>query len=364
MQGKSASVRVGRRGGRPYNSLMRILIACPAPPRSRRGNRVTAERWAGLLRQLGHDVRIVESYSGQPCDALLALHARKSFPAIWGYRRDCPAGPLIVALTGTDLYRDLKRSRRAQQSLELADRIVVLQPEAAAALAPHLRRKTRVLLQSARPLRGSPAKSRDAFDVCVLGHLRQEKDPFRTYQAVRLLPAASRIRVIHAGAALNPAMARRARSAMAREPRYHWLGELSGPEARRLLARSHLLVVSSRMEGGANVVSEAIVAGVPVVASRIAGNVGMLGADYPGLYPTGDTRALARMLHRAESDATFYARLKKWCARLAPLFQPAREREAWRALLAEISALTGEVSCPSGPSAGTTRASRATATGC
>ncbi len=131
-------------------------------------------------------------------------------------------------------------------------------------------------------------------------------------------------------------MEERARRAMARDPRYRWVGDLPRAEAQRLLAQSHVMVLSSRMEGGANVVSEAIVAGVPVLASQIPGNVGMLGARYPGYFPLGDTEALAYLLKRAATDAPFYRRLSNWCAALAPLFEPARERETWQSLLAEL----------------------------
>jgi putative glycosyltransferase (TIGR04348 family) len=316
---------------------MRIVIACPAPAGSRKGNRVTAVRWARMLRDLGHHAVIAEGFEGQACDVLLALHARKSYPSVARFRERFPGKPLLVALTGTDLYRDLRTSRRAAHALELADRLIALQPRAVDELPPSLRGKLRVILQSAEPLPVRPPRSRTAFDVCVLGHLRHEKDPFRAALALRLLPADSAVRVTHAGEALSPGMARLARAAMRRDRRYRWVGELPRWQARRLLARSHLLVLSSRMEGGANVISEALADGVPVLASRIPGSVGMLGARYPGFFLTGDTRALARLLRRAETDARFYEKLRAWCAGLAPKFEPAREREAWRNLLAELT---------------------------
>jgi glycosyltransferase involved in cell wall biosynthesis len=99
---------------------------------------------------------------------------------------------------------------------------------------------------------------------------------------------------------------------------------------------SHLLVISSRMEGGANVASEAIVAGVPLLSSRIGGIIGLLCKDYPGFFPFGDTRALAKLLERAVSDAGFYHELRTWCAKRRPLFAPAREQAAWKKLLAQI----------------------------
>jgi putative glycosyltransferase (TIGR04348 family) len=316
---------------------MRIFMACPAPPHSRKGNRVTAERWARFLRELGHRVAIAQQYQGEPCDLLVALHARRSFPAVRAFRKAHPERPLIVALTGTDLYRDLPRSRPATRSLELADRLVVLQAQALQDLPAGKRRKARVILQSAEPVAAPPPKSRTTFEVCVLGHLRHEKDPFRTALALRLLPESSRVRVTHAGEALSHAMAARARQAMERDPRYRWVGGVPRGQARRLLARSHLLVLSSLMEGGANVISEALVDGVPVLASRILGSVGLLGARYPGYFPLRNTEALARLLHRAETDEDFYRRLADWCAALAPQFEPARERQAWHDLLAELA---------------------------
>jgi glycosyltransferase involved in cell wall biosynthesis len=112
-------------------------------------------------------------------------------------------------------------------------------------------------------------------------------------------------------------------------PRYRWLGELPRWKALQRLARSRLTIVSSRLEGGPNVVSEALVAGVPVLSSRISGVIGMLGADYPGYFPVGDTQALAELLVRAESDAEFYSRLVARCRKTAVKFDPKRELAAW-----------------------------------
>jgi putative glycosyltransferase (TIGR04348 family) len=315
---------------------MRIFMACPAPAHSRKGNRVTAVRWARILRSLGHRLTIDREYEGTPCDLCIALHARRSHQAVVQYRRIYPERPLVVALTGTDLYRDIRTSRRAQQSLEQADRLIVLQPKGRAELPPRLRRKVRVIYQSAQPTHVAAVKDRHCFEVCVLGHLRREKDPLRTALALRLLPAESPVRVVHAGEALDPALAARVRALTAQDSRYRWIGEVPRWQARRILARSRLLVLSSRMEGGANVISEALVDGVPVVASRIPGSEGMLGERYPGFFPVGDTRALGRLLLRAASEPEFYDQLKRWCDRLAPLFEPARERETWKRLLREL----------------------------
>jgi putative glycosyltransferase (TIGR04348 family) len=316
---------------------VKVFLACPAPPHSRKGNRVTAERWAGILRGLGHRAVIGQEYTSQDCDLLVALHARRSHLAAARFRVLHPDRPLIVALTGTDLYRDLPRSKTALASLDLADRLIALQGQAHAALPREARHKVRVIYQSAEPVPNPPPRRKDTFEVCVLGHLRDEKDPFRAALALRRLrDGAGHIRLTHLGQALSPGMERRARAAMARDARYRWLGEVPRGQARRRLAGSHLMVISSRMEGGANVIVEAVVDGVPVLASRVAGNVGMLGEGYPGYYPVGDTNALARLLLRAATRPDFYGRLTEWCAALRDRFRPDAERRAWERLLAEF----------------------------
>lgn len=217
-----------------------IALVCPAPPGSRQGNRVTALRWARCLRGLGHRVRILAAWRGEDADLLVALHARRSAASVRGFRARHRERPVVVALTGTDLYRDLATSRAARRSLELADRLVLLQVAGRDALPAAHRRKARVIHQSVvLPRRARPRRSRSFFDVCVLAHLRAVKDPLRAAQAVRGLPAGSRIRVIHLGRALDPHLATRARAEMERNPRYRWLGERSRPAALRRLAASH-----------------------------------------------------------------------------------------------------------------------------
>jgi putative glycosyltransferase (TIGR04348 family) len=261
---------------------------------------------------------------------------RRSHTSIRNFALCCPDQPLILALTGTDLYRDIRTDETAQESMQLATRMIVLQEMGLAELAPTLRRKTCVVYQSALTVpRPPPLKS--CFEVVVSGHLRDEKDPFRAAAALAYLPEESRIRVTHIGGAMSDAMAQEAQQWMTRDKRYRWLGEVAHGKALRLLARSRLMVISSRMEGGANVVSEALANNVPVVASRVSGNIGMLGRDYAGYYPLEDERALARLLLRAETDAAFYRKLAAQCRARKPLVTHASERGALKRALAEAT---------------------------
>lgn len=314
---------------------MRIVIATPAPRGSHKGNRVTALRWAGHLRALGHRVALAEAWDGQACDLLVALHATKSHPSVARYRERRPEAPLVVGLAGTDLYQDLPSSPEARRSLELATRLTVLQPLGVEALPEEVRHKARPIVQSARSARPLPSPP-GVFRICLLAHIRAVKSPFLAAEAVRGLPARSRVQVLHLGAALDPGAEVRARSEMARSPRYSWIGERSRGEALATLAGSALLLVTSALEGGSNALSEAVASRVPVLSTRVDGSAGLLGRDYPGLFPVGDAGALAAAMLRAEEEPAFLAELRAGVERARPLVEPAREREAWRALLAEI----------------------------
>ncbi|MDV6012877.1 TIGR04348 family glycosyltransferase [Haloechinothrix sp. LS1_15] len=314
-----------------------ILLISPAPPTTVFGNGVTVQRWADVLRNLGHRVEVAQRYRGGRYTALVALHARKSGDSITAFRADHPDAPIVLALTGTDLYPDLRSTGVDPAVLQTADRIVVLQPSGTDQLDPPLRERCRVIVQSVPPITPLPPKE-DAFEVAVLAHLREVKDPLRAAEAARLLPESSRVTITHVGTGLDADLADRARRAAEEEPRYTWLGELPRDEALAVLARSRLLLLTSRHEGGANVISEALAAGVPVLASEIPGSTGLLGRDYPGYFPPGDTAALATCLHAAEIDRDgYYTRLTRRVAELRPVVDPRREEASWAELLAELS---------------------------
>ncbi len=312
---------------------MRVAFVTPVAAGSSTGNAVTARRWAGLVASLGHEVELGSEWSREACDVLVALHARKSQAAAAAYRAARPDGRLFVALTGTDLNRDLPDCEVARAALRMADRIITLYPGAEGRLPVAERAKVVAILQSSEPIADQVEPVADAFEVVVLAHLRAEKDPLRAAAAARLLPAESRLRVLHAGIALDPEMAVAARLEQAENLRYRWCGGLAPDAARRLLAASRALVITSLTEGGANVISEAVVQAVPVLASRIESSVALLGTDYPGFFRVGDTADLAALLARTEADAGFRAELVKRGEALRPGFLPAQERAAWAALL-------------------------------
>lgn len=315
---------------------MKIILVTPAPPRSLNGNRVTASRWARILRNLGHHVRVQVEYFGEKCDLLIGLHGRRSSASMELFKRIHPELPMILVLTGTDLYEDTPGHPAVSKSLELADAIVVLQAMANNDLPEHIRPKVHVIVQSARPTPGMPRRSSKYFDIVVAGHLREVKDPFRAAIASRLLHARSRIRIVHAGEAMSTEMERFAVEEMRSNFRYKWIGGIPRWRSRRLIRNSNALVISSRLEGGANVVSEALSDYIPIIASQMPGNIGLLGKDYPGYFPVGDSQALASLFAKIEENTDFLDELRQAVYALEPGIKPEVEGSTWAELLRKM----------------------------
>jgi len=305
----------------------RIVIASPALAQQNNGNWQTASRWAAFL-DAGYAVDIVPQWQvgDSAPDLLIALHARRSAPSLAAFTRALPQRPAILVLTGTDLYRDIAVDAAAQAALEQASALVLLQPAGRACLPEHVRAKAHVIYQSADALPPPAVRTRA---ITMVGHLRDEKDPLTFMRAAGLVKHT----LVHIGGALEPALEAAAQATAAACPNYAWLGALPRADARARLAASHAMVIASNMEGGANVIIEAVTSGVPVLASDINGNRGMLGEDYAGYFPPGDAPALAALIDRSVADPAFYALLQLQCAARAALFTPGAERAALRELV-------------------------------
>lgn len=285
-----------------------------------------------MLRSADYPVSVADSFSGQPADVMIALHARRSAASVLRWSVERPGRPQALVLTGTDLYGDIHTEPAAQRSLVLADRLVVLHERAIADLPAEHRHKALVCLQST-PARATLAKTTRHLRALMVGHLRDEKQPQTFFAAARLLADRADIALDHIGAALDPALGLAASATQAACPHYRWLGALPHAATRSRIQRAHLLVHPSRVEGGAHVVIEAIRSGTPVIASRIAGNVGLLGEDYAGYFELGDAAGLAALLRQCRDDPTILTTLRAQCAARAPLFAPEHERATLITLL-------------------------------
>jgi putative glycosyltransferase (TIGR04348 family) len=306
-----------------------VALVTPAFADANNGNWQTAKRWARML-AAEHRVELLARWGGEPADMMLALHARRSAPSIDAFAHAQPQRPLIVALTGTDLYQDLAVDASARRSIEQATRLIVLQDQAPLAVPESHRHKVDVVFQST-PARRKLHKTTQHLRAVVVGHLRAVKDPATAMRAMRLLKHRRDILMDHCGAALDDALAQQARALMSEAPAYRWLGGVTHAQALARIQRAHVLVHPSVLEGGAHVVMEAARCGTPVIASRMAGNVGMLGTTYEGYFEVGDDVGLARCLERARDDAEWLARLTQAVQARAPLFSPQAESAALRA---------------------------------
>jgi putative glycosyltransferase (TIGR04348 family) len=323
-----------------------VVIVSPALADANNGNWQTAHRWQQMLAP-NYRTRIVRDWPDSDTaqdTVMIALHARRSAAPIAAWAAAHPGRGLVVVLTGTDLYRDIHTDALAQQSLGLAQRLVVLQEKGPDELPAALRGKARVIFQSTPARQTLPKTSRHLRAVMV-GHLREEKSPETLMRAARLLKDEPHILIDHIGDPLDPALGEQARATAAECPNYRWLGGLAHEEVRRRIQRAHVLVHASRMEGGAHVIMEAVRSGTPVLASRVPGNVGMLGDDYAGYFPHGDAAALAEGLRRcaaglanpqSHAPAGDLRQLIDQCARRAPLFDPAAEQRHLHLLIHEI----------------------------
>jgi putative glycosyltransferase (TIGR04348 family) len=316
-----------------------LYLVTPYLAAANNGNWQTASRWARWLAS-DYRVRLCDHWDGHAeADILLALHARRSAPSVAAFAAAYPQRPLLLALTGTDLYRDIHVDAAAQRSLALAWRLIVLHEAAPADLPPASRAKAEVCFQSTGALPALPKTTRH-LRALMVGHLRDEKWPQTLWAAAALLHDRRDILIDHIGAPLEPSLGAAAQVCAAAHPHYRWLGGRPHADTLRRIRQAHVLVHTSRMEGGAHVVMEAIRRGTPVLASRIAGNVGMLGPDYPGLFEPGDAAALATLLQQVRDDPAMLPRLAAACDQRAPLFDPARELTTLRRILRQTLEMT------------------------
>jgi putative glycosyltransferase (TIGR04348 family) len=303
-----------------------IVIVSPALASANNGNWQTAKRYANMLSK-NFSVRILQEWdSAQSDDVLIALHARRSYASIAAWHAARGSKGLVVVLTGTDLYRDIKQDPQAQQSLQWAAQLVVLQGAGVAELPAELRDKAQVLFQSTTTRQTLP-KSNRRLRAVMVGHLRFEKSPQTFFEAAEVLATRNDIELRHIGGEHDHALAQQAYQTTSQYPNYQFLGARSHEQTRRYIQRSHVLVHASVMEGGAHVIMEAVCSGVPVLASRIAGNIGMLGEDYAGFFTVGDAHELASLLLKFRNEPAFVAQLQEQCAARATLFEPAHERD-------------------------------------
>lgn len=315
---------------------MKITIVTPLQLGKKSGNSISAIRWAKILRDLGHSVSICNEYRNENTDLMIALNAYRSASSISTFKEKNPRKPLIVVLTGTDIYKFIhSHQKETVKSIEIADKLLVLNALAYKAIPKDQRNKVFLIFESAKFPTKERRPNKRFFDICIIGHLRDEKDSLLTAKAVRMLPESSKIRVHHYGKAHTEEWAEKARLEMTNNKRYTWFGEVAHWKVRQALSKCNLMVLSSKMEGGPNSLSEAVVTGVPVITTDIDGCKGVLGEEYQGYFPVGDRKTLRDLLIKAESDPIYLNELENYVLTIASQLSPEVEKERWKKLMSE-----------------------------
>ncbi|MGB7301961.1 MAG: selenoneine biosynthesis selenosugar synthase SenB [Burkholderiaceae bacterium] len=315
----------------PKPQPARVVIVTPARPQANNGNWQTTARWAQFLSG-NYDVSVQSEWDGSAADLLIGLHARRSSASIADFANT--GKPLVVVLTGTDLYRDIRTDDSARASLARATKLVVLQTEGLKELTDEQQLKAVVIEQSAPRL--APRKPRQrSFDLVMVGHMRTEKDPLTALRAIEMCPNPT-LRLRHIGRTDDPQVGPAALDLARDDARIELLGPMSHDQTREIIRQGRILLLPSLMEGGANVLIEAVTSSIPVLATRIPGSIGMLGTDYVGYFAPGDFAALARLIGRCQSDSSFIEHLKAQCEARAHLFDPQRESDRVNALVKEL----------------------------
>lgn len=300
----------------------------------RSGNAVTASRYQRVLESLGHKVLMGSS---PHVDLTIALNAYRSARQIAALHEVVPDQPIVVVLTGTDIYKFIDAEPDVvQTSIRIADRLVGLNDCVADAVPTRWHAKLRIIHQSAATTKRRTATNNDRFNAVVVGHLRAEKDPLLVAEAVRKLPPSSRIMVHHYGAAYDSSWSDAAKNESQSNPRYKWHGAASEERVTDAYLASSAMVLSSRIEGGANVLSEAIMAELPVLATAIPGNLGILGPNYAGYFPVGDAAALRTGLLALEHEPSRRELLAAQLRDLQPKVSLQQEEKLWSALIDEL----------------------------
>jgi len=259
----------------------------------------------------------------------------KGAPAVFDFREACPNGKVVILITGTDLYESLPAgSELGQRALLEADRIVVVQEAARLRLPEEVREKTVVIAASLDPIEIKAEANATPFAISILGHPRPVKRPFMVIEEVAKHPEWNEVEVWQIGEALDEESSQEGAAWLKKDSRYRWFGGLPREEALALCAKSSLTVNSSILEGGANAVLEAVTMGVPVLASRIEGNVGLLGEDYPGYFEEGELGEVLERIIGGEMDLDEWVRL---ASERLPLFSRETESTSWLELLADLN---------------------------
>ena len=316
--------------------MIDVLIHSPYPRQKSQGNAVTAERMKRLLQSGGLNVAIHERGDNRiEAKCLIALNARKSAGEIFDFHQRWPDRKIIALLTGTDVnHPEMEQSGSdTLRALAQSDAIVSLHDGFSHRIPADLLKKTKVIYPSVQFSDAAEHCPFEPWKVVIAGNFRDEKNPNLMIEAVaKLATSEIHFHAYGAGSEYQDKLEQAAET----YPKFHFHGVQERDVVLAAMQSARVLLNTSTEEGGANAICEAVMIGLPVIASRIDGNLGMLGDGYGGFFTSEETDGLAGILTRAESDAGFYNSLKQQVSTRAELFSYDREMAEWTKLVRQI----------------------------
>ena len=313
---------------------MKINVCTGYPLDSPRGNTTTALRIVERLQMAGHQATAMHTDTPPAADAQISLHVLKTAAAS-AYFATHQSGRLFIRLTGTDINGGFVKSPNlSQQTIGLADKLVVTHPACLPQIPDRWRNKTVVIYPSVTmPELAAISIPTSPLFTCI-GHLRPVKAPHLMHDAIQNIPQANLV-AASIGNAYDVTDGQQARLNARQDTRYHWHADCDRATALAWMQASLATINSSISEGGANTVMEAIQLRIPVLATDILGNRGFLGDDYDGYFETGRADQLAGLMRRCLEESDFVEHLKSQLDGQRPLFSVERESEQLSKLVSE-----------------------------
>lgn len=340
---------------------MRIALATPVAFPSTQGNAVTVERLSRGLRARGVEVDVLDlsrvaageveaRLAALHPEAVHAFHAFRGAPAVRAYAR-VRGIPLAVSLTGTDVNIDLvHEDRRADTtaSIREARALVVFHESIRAKVArevPEAASRIEIIPQSVvlddppGDPPGLPARVSGEVRLLLPAGIRRVKNVRFPLAPLGRLARRHPIRFLVAGPIIEADEGARFLRALDGVGWATYLGEVPHERMAALLDRVDVVVNTSFSEGGmANSVLEAMSRGRAVLASDIEGNRSVIEPEVDGLL-FADAAGFERQAERLVGDAGLRRRLgAAACGKIARLYSPEREIEAYLALYRRLLA--------------------------
>lgn len=255
-----------------------------------------------LLREIQPDViyqRVGSAYTG-----IAARHAmQNNCRMIWHVAMDLDVAPFNIKAWRPSTVLKYIDKRYLEYGVRHASDIVVQTQDQNRLLGQHYGRQATLMIRNLHPLPAEAIDKSGSPTVLWIANLKPAKQPEVFMRLARACQDMPQVRFLMMGEPLpNAAQQRAFDHAVAAIPNLDYLGKLPIEEVNALLARSHLFVNTSLVEGFANTFIQAWMRQVPVLSLNVDPD-GLLTQEGIGFCAQGDEAALLRTLREWLANA-------------------------------------------------------------